>query len=522
MRGGKVKPLGVGPIPEMRPMPWPKNSSAILAACLILGVASMALLVHPWYDPVLDSSMYIVCARSIAEGEGYTFLGNPVWLHPPGFSFLIAPLISSLGTHFRALNFYVGFFGLAGVVLLFFFQRPRVGWITSLLVASAVWFNPGYRRLCNQTMSDIPGVALLLAGLLADRHASRKPSVGREVLLGLCIGLSAYVRSLIILLVPAIMTSRLLHRLSTRERDTSWRSFAVKRLGVFAVSSMLVLLPWELRNHAVKSSTPGDQTLVHSYSVGMLHVDRNDPRSGRISMADFIDRIHARGGQIAKALGTRMKEASIENRLRPRHALVASIFVLCTLIVLVKRRAPADFFCIGTLLLLSVYFGFRSRLVLPFYVLSLAAVFEVLQDLLRRFLEERIARMCIFIAILVLVMVDFQPRERWDYIRQRHQSYVSTCSEIDSMFTPDTRFGAGLGFHYNVYLDRPVYSLLPAVIRAGDVRKAEAIIGKYHLDAIILEPSSEVPMNSELVAYLLKRYGESVRIGKTVVVRVHS
>jgi hypothetical protein len=37
-----------------------------------------------------DSGLYVLTARSLAAGEGYTYLDEPFFLRPPGLSWLIA------------------------------------------------------------------------------------------------------------------------------------------------------------------------------------------------------------------------------------------------------------------------------------------------------------------------------------------------------------------------------------------------------------------------------------------------
>ena len=61
-------------------------------------------------------------------------------------------------------------------------------------------------------MSDVPALALLFVCFLLDRGATREPSWRRELLLGLCVGLTCYFRSTAVLLLPSIALARLLER----------------------------------------------------------------------------------------------------------------------------------------------------------------------------------------------------------------------------------------------------------------------------------------------------------------------
>jgi len=187
-----------------------QKSASILFALLLL--ASLFFLVHPWYDRVRDASVYISTARALLSGEGYHHLGIPFIIRPPGLSVLISPLIAWLDTNFLSLNLLVSLFGAAGIFLLYLFLHPRLGGWLAMLTATAIWLNPCYRLLCNQVMSDIPGLALTLSCLWLERWTSHRCSWRRELLLGVAIGIAAYVRSIVILLVPAIIIARLFAR----------------------------------------------------------------------------------------------------------------------------------------------------------------------------------------------------------------------------------------------------------------------------------------------------------------------
>jgi hypothetical protein len=223
-------------------------------------LVSVFFLVHPWYDRTNDGSTYLITARSIAGGEGYTYLGTLFRVRPPGFSALLALFVGGEGgTSFAALNWMVSLFGAAGVVLFYLHQRVYLGWVLALMTSIAIWLNPGYQRLCNQIMSDVPGIALLLACLLVERWASRNASWRREIVLGLAIGVGAYVRSITILLVPAILVSRIVCRLLRGDRTPGWPTFALRRLGVVAVAAWLVVLPWNITKRLDAPPPPVDQ-----------------------------------------------------------------------------------------------------------------------------------------------------------------------------------------------------------------------------------------------------------------------
>src|SRR5678816_4448181 len=86
-----------------------RRRAAWLAAGLLALVLALSLpfTVHPWYDPTNDGSMYIATARALLAGQGYSYLGVPFLIRPPGFSCLLAPVLAVRGTDFYALNLLV-------------------------------------------------------------------------------------------------------------------------------------------------------------------------------------------------------------------------------------------------------------------------------------------------------------------------------------------------------------------------------------------------------------------------------
>jgi hypothetical protein len=99
---------------------------------LVVG-ATLFWSVHAWYDPTNDGSMYIATARALVAGEGYSYLGIPFRIRPPGFSCLLAPLLAWRGTDFFAFNLMVSLWGALGVLLFHFLLRPRLGLVLAVL-----------------------------------------------------------------------------------------------------------------------------------------------------------------------------------------------------------------------------------------------------------------------------------------------------------------------------------------------------------------------------------------------------
>src|SRR5262245_6677092 len=488
---------------------------AILASFVACLFASLFWLVHPWYDATVDGSIYIVTARSLAAGEGYRYLGEPFQVRPPGFPLLIVPFVGNLRDSFFAINFFVACFGAAGVVLLFYHARPRLGFGLALLVAAAVWVNPNYQRLSTQVMSDVPGTTLLLLCLLIERWASAKPSWRREVVLGLAIGLSAYVRMTAILLVPAILLSRLLR--PGAPHPSAWTpSLASRRLLLFAALAALMLLPWTVRNQLNPPSSPAEQTLPYSYSTANWRVDPADPESALLPWTAILERIPLRTRQLAYVLGSRLRE-EVFTRNEPEGGIGAASLAISllllgsSLIVLVKRREPAELFVLAVGGVTVTYFAFAPRLVLPIFVLALPAGAEVMRDLAARAVSRRVATALTAAALLALIAVDYSPRRNWDLIAQQHRDFVELARAVREAVSPDARLGAVVGSHYSVFLERPVYSIQIVAWRSKSLEAAEGVIARNRIDVVVLSERSD--LEKQFAEYFTSRLGPPQRVG---------
>ena len=502
---------------------WSRVDRVVLGALVVIVLLSTAFLIHPWYEPRPDAAIYLSTARSVAAGHGITYLESPAVVRPPGLPLLISPLMAGdSAPNFRHLNALIGLFGAAGVVLLFVYQRARVGWLLALLGALSIWLNPGYQRLCNQVMSDVPAIALVLLCLLIERWASRAPSTGREVALGLAIGASAMLRSSVALLVPAILVTRLLQQVENRLAP--WPSFWWRRTGLLIVTVVVIMLPWSAYEQTHPPELPVDQTYLYSRSVGMWHVDPADPGSPRVPIRDLLRRPGKHITPILDVLGSRMQvrvgpgESTAEPAARTGNVVVASLLLVGLFSSLWRRRSPMELFALVSLAFSLFYFSFIDRLMLPVYVFAFVGSIDSLRALLRRKMNERVATVATGACLLLLIVVDFAPRAGWEQIRSEHEWYAEAMSKVRDALPPDARIASVRGMHHSVHLGRPVFNLRFGIVRAHSVEGAEAVIDHHHIDTVMLSPA--IPTDRAAIAYFRSRYGKPEPVGEMLIWRV--
>ena len=496
--------------------PWTRTDRALLGALVALCALSLPWLVHPWYEAGAgssDAALYLLCAKSLLAGEGYAYLGEPFTVRPPGMSLLVAPWIAARGLDHRVLNLFVASFGVAAAALYFALLRPRTGGWVAAAASLALFLNPGFRRMSNEVMSDVPGLALALGCLLLERRARRAPTWANEAALGLAIGASVYVRSVLVLLVPAIVGARVLAR--TREGGglAAWRSFALRRLAPVAVLPALALLPWAVRDAANAPRGAVDQNFIHGYSTAMWNVDPGDPSSPRRSPAEVLERAPTRGRQVLSLLGSRMRTSQGGAGAVAAGAAATAL----ALALAARRRRASDLYLLLLLAVVAVYFAFQDRLALPVFALALAALAELAALGGARLAGAARGRALAAAALLALAALDFRPRERWDEIEKLHALHGRLGAELSARIEPDARVASAIGWHLSLYLDRPVWSLLFAVRRAKQDSAVEAVIDEHAIDTVVLTELSEA--ERALLPWFRGRYPE-VRVGPASVFRV--
>ncbi len=491
----------------MAPCPiraWDRRATFALVAIVLVMLGTLPWLVHGWFeatDETNDAAIYVASARALLAGDGYSYLGEPFTVRPPGMSLALAAIFAWRGADWHAVNLFVALSGVACVALLFAHAQRRMGSTIAACIALAVWFSTPFQSLCNQAMSDVPGAAVLFACLAVERWSANRPSVRRDIVLGLAIGLATYMRSVTILLVPAIVVARTWQTWSWARPSgiRAWIRFAAIRLLPFALAAFAAKVPWDVRCALHHPEPPVDQNYLYSYSTAMWHVDGGDPSSAPRALSSIAERMPERAETILSVLGARLGSSSSES------AFVATGILLLALAAITawRRRASAELFAGAFLVVLLVYFGFRDRLVLPLWLVVLPAAAEGLLTILRVRIGERVAAAIVAAALLTLPFLDFRPRAGWDRIEAQHAFYERYAAEVAGVLKPEDRVASPIGWHLSVFLDRPVWSLFFAIRRAQGPEGAWGVIARREIDAVAL--SSRVPSDRSVAPMLAPR-----------------
>jgi len=487
--------------------PWTRGDRIALGVLAAVVLGSLPFLVHPWFDPMPDASMYLVTARSLLAGEGYSMLGEPFHVRPPGMAVLFAGLLATFGQDFQVLNTVIASFGALLVLCLFVLYRPSLGGTVAAAVGLVLWFSPPFRMFSNQLLSDVPGAALLFVALVVDRWV-RRGGAGRDVLLGLSLAAATYVRTMAVLALPAIVLARWLER-----RRDGGEAGRPARLALFAAVALACLAPWQVRQARIEPAIPAEQTMVYSYSTGMFREDVGDPNSRRLTALEILDRsVRRRFTQLAGTAGHRLDSLEFD----PGAMAWSALFLVALAWRLVRRREATELFALGSMAVLSVYFGYQERLFLPVYAVLLPAGADLVRTLAAARVGPRAASGLVAAGLAALLLFDLDLRRDWGGIKKRHNDFVELAAEVNRAFGPEVTLATGSGFHYQVYLDRPVWSL--SLVERRDGRQAvEELMAEKGIDVVLLW--RRFKQDRELTNWLPEGR-EAIEIGPAVAVRV--
>lgn len=259
-----------------RRLPW-LCLTAYLLACTFWWVR------RQWW-PEWDSAIYILLGRSLAAGGGYAYLGEPFFLRPPGFPWLLSGVLGDGGLDGLSLNRLVMVFAGLLVAAVYFALRFRHSRALSLGVALLGGTSAMVVARFNRVESDFPFAALLFLGIgLLERARARREDLAWGLAGAISIAAALHVRLVGVLLLPGLFGLALLRRGGASRA----RSLVPALVAAALAAPWLAYARWA----AGLTPDPADQLLAFDYWTMLLRADPGDPGSPWLSIPEGIERV---------------------------------------------------------------------------------------------------------------------------------------------------------------------------------------------------------------------------------------
>jgi 4-amino-4-deoxy-L-arabinose transferase-like glycosyltransferase len=458
----------------------PAAAGAILLAYLLLCVLAW---VEPSWEPDWDGALYILTGRSLARGEGYTYLGRPFFVRPPGLAWGIAQVLPDGA--FRALRLnrlIMAWAGLA-VASAYFAVRGLGPRGTALAVALLTGTSFLFASRFNRVESEFPFMALLFLSFGLFDRISGPPRRAWLVAVasGLALAAALYVRTAALVAIPGILW------LALRAPEPGARL----RRALPALLALALLLPWLAwaREAAALAERPAEQLKLFDYTTAVFHVDAGDPASPLVPLSDWVLRVSSNGAALLHELAHSIFGAG-------GAASQLALLALCGLGVARSSRSRTSllfWFSAGYAALLLVYFTHHPRLLLPLlpaaYLYALeggAALAAALQSRLAgaRALRPPLPAAALAAALLAVNLGQWPGRSA--ELETEWQSLFEVAGLVKRNLPPDAVLVADAAPIFAVLTDRRVYSFRHP--RFGNA------LDRYEPDALILHfdhPSTE-------------------------------
>lgn len=407
-------------------LPWVGLASYMLA-CILVWTSDSWL-------PEWDSAIYLLTAKSLSDGLGYSYLGQDFFLRPPGFSWVLSFFVGSGLPDFRLLNSIVMAMAGASVIAIYFSLRTVVRSGPALIIALLTGTSWLYVRNFNWIVSEYPAVGLTFLAITLFHTAVRSERYWwwLSAAGGLALGASLYFRTAGLVLLPAVLVLGGLH----------FRRRAVWRALVPVLVALAVIAPWLVNSWSAEEAaqTPVDQNLLFSYGTAIMRVDPGDPSSPLISPGDVLKRIKRNSTMVASDSA----RAILPVKARWLVGCVASMLFFGLLINLKKKPSLLDALVLLYVPLLLVYFEYMPRLLLPLtpmiylYLARFAKI--VISSLTIRFRLVKLVPLVLYagsglLLVLNLLLLWAVPRpafEPWQREIPKLASWIRDSTEEDA------------------------------------------------------------------------------------------
>ena len=247
--------------------------SLVVGVALVVRVAWVLATVPM---PDWDAAEYDGLAWRLASGEGYVAPdGTPTAFRPVGYPAFLAAIYLVFGHSWTAGYIANAILSTVTVILTYRLAREFLCGRLSLVAAGIMSVFPSHVSYTAFMGTESLHAVFVMATLIGTIRLARRPNWRNAVLLGLIIGLSVYVRSILLLFPIVIML------LIWIQGGGKYRTL-IGLTCVLTLAMLLAMLPWTVRNHVVMgepvlTSTNGSLIFYIGNGPGATGIHRSVP-----------------------------------------------------------------------------------------------------------------------------------------------------------------------------------------------------------------------------------------------------
>jgi 4-amino-4-deoxy-L-arabinose transferase-like glycosyltransferase len=381
------------------------------------------LVESPWPPPGLDDQFYFsALPKLLADGHGFVAPFKLVFdhvtvataEHPPLYSVVLAgPSLIGLDSP-DAQRLAGSVFGAGTIALVGLLGRRLAGERAGLIAAGIAAVYPTLVAADGALMSETLYGLLTAASLLAAYRLIDAPDIGRAVVLGALVALTALTRGEALLLLPLVL-------IPVIWRAGAWQSQGLRAAAVALIAFLVVLAPWTARNWIVfnrpvaiatnSGTAVAGANCAVTYASGdhlggwyppciKEHPGKNEAEHHALALRDGVRYARHHAGRLPVVLAARLGRvwsvykpfAIPEGRsVRVQKVGVIAFFLLVPLgaagLLLLRRRREVTWILLAPFIIVAVtalttYGNLRFREPAEIALVVLAAV--ALDELLRR------------------------------------------------------------------------------------------------------------------------------------------
>lgn len=365
--------------------------SSIVVLTLFAGLPGLG----PWSRLTPDSFTYLDAARCLRETGGYSPFRM---IAPPGFSTLLAPLLTFGDPPLLAARLFNLACWIATAVLTFLLFRRHLGMAGAWLTAALVATSPTLAVQSTMLLSE-PAFVPLVLGCLVFMDSRRWPGVSQWIMpvsLGLLCSAATLVRTMGIVLAP-LLAIAILTRVGQPLRRRALQA------GLFAAVFAVPIIAWELRQSGYPDNNSYSRAWVQARSWETTKATGLKLQAARLSRFGPMRLRDIKGAIVPPHLGWRAYQAPIAPLA---NGLVGGLLLVATLWRCWRFRHSIDFFVLATLAMLCLWpYDEGPRMVLPLLPMFFAYLVWLGQRAMKYFQKRPLANRLVFVLLAAVFLV---------------------------------------------------------------------------------------------------------------------